>query len=113
MDTSSLCITPRDSYRSQVFIEPLALYLQAQAGTFASIELNFASRVLRVAFDAESTSTTAPFTKLRLKLDKTTTTAVRPGTNFRVVQPADAVVVRSAYVIDPRAGADIEITWDG
>ena len=105
-------ITPRDSYRNRVFIEPLALYLQAQAGTFESVELDVAGRSLRVVFDVNSTSTIAPFTKLRLKLDKTTPTAVRPGTNFRVVRPASAAVVRAAYVIDPSAGTDVEITWD-
>ena len=91
--SSTVHIVPRDSYRNRVYIEPLALYLQAQAGTFENLELNLVAQSLRV-FDAGSTAPSAPFNKLRLKLSKVAAVGVRPGTNFRVSQPPSAAVVR-------------------
>lgn len=55
-DTSSghtlVEITPTDSYRQRVFIEPLALYLRARTGTISNVKLHLHSERAVVSLDA-------------------------------------------------------------
>jgi hypothetical protein len=106
---SAVTIVPRDTMRRRVFIEPLALYLVAEAGVFESIQLDMAAMKLTVNFNAtEGPGSSAPWSKLRLKLDKTS--ATRPGNNFQV---EGASLVRGAYEVAPAAGKSTSafVTW--
>jgi hypothetical protein len=70
-------ILPRDAYRQRVFLEPVGLWLQADAGIFKSVTLNLAQRTAVVAFAApsENPAGTQSYSKLRLRVDQTS----RPG----------------------------------
>ena len=45
-------VTPTDSYRRRVFVEPLGLYIVAQAGTFATLAINIRGQTIGMTFDA-------------------------------------------------------------
>ena len=100
-------ITPKDSFRRNVFIEPLSLYLIAEAGRIATLELNLAAKMLVINFDFQA-SENCLFTSFRLKLQKTS--AARTGSNFKVTNGA---LVRGAYEIKALPGAKAQITWEG
>jgi hypothetical protein len=58
-------ITPRDSYRSRVFLASLGLWLTLDAGNFDAIELNPKSGIVRVGLAAMSDFT--PVARLRVE----------------------------------------------
>ncbi|EIE25381.1 hypothetical protein COCSUDRAFT_61600 [Coccomyxa subellipsoidea C-169] len=45
-------MTPRDSYHQRIYIQPLGLYLLAEAGEFDSLQIDFGSRTANVSFRA-------------------------------------------------------------
>lgn len=104
-------LLPRDAYRQRVFLEPLGLYLQADAGVFSAVELDLAAQRITVTFapPSETPAKTRTYDALRLRVDKVSLPeAKRPGDNFRVVQPATGVVrARAAWELP---GGDGEVT---
>jgi hypothetical protein len=96
----SYVILPRDAYRQRTYLEPLGVYLQADAGRFSSVELSLAARTIRITFApaAEAPAGEQTYDVLRLRMDKVSVVS-RPGSDFRVVQPAHAPRRRSAYEI--------------
>jgi len=91
-------ILPRDGYRINVFLEPLALYVQAECGTFSSVLLDRSSQTLTVKFAADPICN-----KIRLRLTKTS--PKRPGTGFA---PSPSLpLVRGAFEV-PLAAAGTE-----
>ena len=104
-------LLPRDAYRQRVYLEPLGLYLQADAGVFSAVELDLAAKRVTVTFAPPSATPakTRTYDVLRLRADKVSLPeAKRPGDNFRVVQPATGVVrARAAWELP---GGDGEVT---
>ncbi len=45
-------MTPRDSYHQRIYIQPLGLYLLAEAGEFDSLQIDFGSQTANVSFRA-------------------------------------------------------------
>eukprot|EP00873_Tetraselmis_striata_P027364 jgi/Tetstr1/447628/TSEL_034988.t1 len=93
---SSVMVTPRDSFRQRVFLEPLGTYIVARTGHIARIELDFARR--RVAIELRPRGArdsnagrpeqgnclqSLPFTNYVIQVQKTAHS--RPGTGFRPV----------------------------
>ena len=72
--------------------------LQADSGVFASVTLAMSARRIAVAFapPAATPARAQTYDVLRLRVDKLAVNATRPGSNFRVVEPA-AVTVVVAY----------------
>jgi hypothetical protein len=60
----AITVTPRDSFRSRIYVAPMGLWLTLDAGTFESLEVNSATGVVRVAL-AGATETT-PDARLRV-----------------------------------------------
>ena len=44
-------LTPRDSYHRQIFVQPLGLYLVAEAGVFDSLQIDFGRQYANVSFE--------------------------------------------------------------
>ena len=76
-----MVLTPEDAYHRRVFIEPLALYLVAQAGIIARVQMRLASKQLDVVYNATEWGET-PWSRLRLTVKKTS--SARPGRGFVV-----------------------------
>ena len=108
---TTFTLLPRDAYRQRVYLEPLGLYLQADAGVFSAVELDLAAKRVTVTFAPPSATPakTRTYDVLRLRADKVSLPeAKRPGDNFRVVQPATGVVrARAAWELP---GGDGEVT---
>ena len=117
-------ITPRDSFHNRVFLEPLSLYLYAEAGTIDHVKLDLAGKTLSVVFESQATAnvTSWTFQKIRLQVDKTSD--ARPGTDWVVSSPsagtgllevaATLPLVRGAYEVPPTAGGGettISVSW--
>ena len=104
---ASVVVTPRDTYRIRAFIEPLGLWLVAEAGRFASFTVgppNGASGTVTVTFESQADaaaaagSSAAPYVNLRLRVE-----ASAPDTRpFSFAMPG-ASVVRGAYEFAPNA----------
>ena len=88
-----LVLEPRDSYRQRAYLEPLGLYMQADAGLFKSIALDMDARSIEIEFEDAN----ATFTARRLRLNKEGLT--RPGQNFRASRPSSVSVARGAFEI--------------
>lgn len=65
---AAITVTPRDSFRSRIYLAPRGLWLTLDAGTFESLEVNSATGVVRVALAGA--------------------TEVTPNARLRVSQPA-------------------------
>lgn len=115
---TELTLVPRDAYRQRVYLEPLGLYVTADAGTFASLTLNLNERRLAITFAApnDSPARQQTYDVLRLRLDKVARPAAnRPGTNFRVVTPSGIAKRRAAFEIpaaDPQSKQVVEVAWE-
>ena len=109
-------LTLEDAYRRRAFIEPVAVYLEAEAGVFARIELRLAEKRLDVAFNATEWGAT-PWSRLRLRVTKTS--AARPGsaavTVRRGAQPVMPVPTdNSTFAFRPDAGGGetvVTVSW--
>ena len=68
--SGSVTITPRDSFHNRVFLEPLSLYLYAEAGTIDHVEFDLAGKKLSVVFESLATAnaTSWTFAKIRLQV---------------------------------------------
>ena len=97
----------RDSYKQRTFIEPLALYLQADAGLFEAIAIDFANKRVTVTFAAPGAAAT--YTTHRLRADKQSD--ARPGRGFQLVEPAGAKRAHGAYEF-PAAVAAAVLSWE-
>jgi hypothetical protein len=117
-------LRPRDAYRQRVYLEPLGLFLQADAGVFRSVTLDLDNRRITVQFQ-EPTQTPAGFqsySALRLRVDKVSReeppASARPGRDFAVTAPAGAKRVRAAWEVPLTAAGGgsgsppvVVITW--
>jgi hypothetical protein len=105
---SSYKVMPRDAYRQRVYLEPLGVYIQADAGNFESVTLDTAARTIHVAFvdPASTPAGTQSYDMLRLRCDKVSQPdAKRPGKNFRVTVPAPVHVSKSRGAFEVPASA--------
>jgi Family of unknown function (DUF5695) len=97
-------ITPRDTYHIRVFLEPVGLWLVAEAGTFRSVEWDAAARQVHVEMESLDHATSLagmaspPFDFLRLRVESASVD--RPFA-FSLVQPAGSHIVRGAYEVTP------------
>jgi len=107
-DVASYTFAPRDAYRQRVYLEPLGLYLQADAGVIASVSLDLGGRSIRVVFasPSETPAGVQSYDVLRLRADKVSRPeAKRPGTNFVLVEPAGVPHSRAAFEIPATSSA--------
>jgi len=101
---STVLLQPTDSYRQRVFLEPLALYLSLDAGTFSSVAWDADAREVTV-----SLVSTGTFAEHRLRLEKTSD--ARPGAGFAVTVAGKAVgKARGAYAF-PAAAPQATISY--
>jgi len=107
--SNNVILVPVDSYRQRFFLEPLALYLQADTGTFASLTVDLAARRIKVSFVPVTSN--AGFSIRRLRVDKQSNT--RPGNKFNVITSDSSKTFpyhRNAYEI-PAEVAQVIVTW--
>lgn len=100
-----LAIVPRDAYRRQAFLEPLALLIQTDCGQIASLLYTPVTQRVVVRFDA-----TASCSTVRLRLRQTS--AERPAANFRV---DGAHLVRGAHELlqtSNKVPLEMVVLWD-
>ena len=106
---------PLDAYRQRVYLEPLGLWLQADAGTFTCVRLDLPQRRIIVRFAADAAAKPS-YTKLRLRADQVSRPGLRPAMkNIRPVGSPMAAYVRAAWELPPlTAGAalNVTMTWD-
>ena len=106
---------PRDAYRQRVYLEPLGLWLQADAGTFTSVRVDLHKRQIIVRFAADAASPPS-YSKLRLRADQVSRPGLRPAMkHIRPVGSPMAQYVRAAWELAPlTAGAalNVTMTWD-
>lgn len=105
---AAIVIDPKDSYRQRVYLEPLALYIQADAGQFASLSLDLESRKLTVTFSQSAQPEGETFTMRRLRVDKVS--AQRPGDHFQLQETQGIEKLRGAFEI-PASMSSVTITW--
>eukprot|EP01052_Picozoa_sp_SAG31_P003815 SAG31_NODE_150_length_22290_cov_5.975801_31_plen_264_part_00 len=123
---ASVAIVPRDSFHNRVFLEPLSLYLYAEAGTIDHVKVDLSGRKLWVAFESLATANVSNWTFKRIRLRVEKTSSMRPGSDFVVASVPDNVptsnvaarllpLVRGAYEVAPAVGNEVEtmlsITW--
>jgi len=99
--TSSV-ITPADSYSLNVFLEPIALYIQTDAGIISEVLYDAGSSSVTLTYAAESSPT---YSVARFRMKKTST--ARPGTTFTV---SGATASRGGYAL-PSSSGTVKITW--
>ena len=102
----AVTFTVRDSYKQRVYLEPLALYLQADVGAFQTVKMDIAAKTVTVIF--ASAGDNASFATRRLRVQKLS--GARPGGSFKMVQPAGAATVRGAYQF-PASTSEAVISW--
>ena len=99
-----------------MFIEPIGVYLQADAGVIQSVSVGLEARRLSVVFapPKESPAKTLSYSKLRLRVEKTSLPGERPGSGFKVTSPAKVVQSRSAFEIpaDADAAVTVVVSWE-
>jgi hypothetical protein len=59
-------ISPRDSYHKRIYIQPLGLYIVAEAGTFAQLQLDMRRQRVNVSFAALAEQLTS---RVRLRVE--------------------------------------------
>jgi hypothetical protein len=60
-----ITVTPRDSFRSRVYVAPLGLWLTLDAGTYETVEVNYRTGIVRVGLVGASEAT--PEARLRIE----------------------------------------------
>jgi hypothetical protein len=98
-------IKPVDLYRRRVYLEPLALFLTLDVGTFESVTLDMAAKRVSVTFNPMAFDN-CTYNGRRLRVQKKST--ARPGKDFKV---AAFPMVRNAYVV-PESTARVDITYN-
>lgn len=107
-NNNSVILVPVDSYRQRFFLEPLALYLQADTGTFYSIAVDLTARRIEVIFVPVISNN---FSIRRLRVDKQSNS--RPGKKFNVIASDSSKTFpyrRNAYEI-PVAITKVVVVW--
>ena len=99
-ENGTTLLLPRDTNHINAFLEPIALYMQAEAGSFASVSINLAKRMLEVRFSETTEEAHQLFSAFRLKLTKTSKN--RAASDFTV---QGASLVRGAFEIEPAGGS--------
>ena len=94
-------ITPRDSYKHRVYIEPLGLYIQLETGEIESVTVDLAGKKLVVGFTKASGS----FTSRLIKLTKEAKS--RPGADFKI---NSAKRSRGNFVL-PATAEEATVLW--
>lgn len=59
-------LTPTDSYHRRVYIQPLGLYLVAEAGVFETVQIDFGRQTVNVSFAALADT---PSSRVRLRVE--------------------------------------------
>ncbi len=123
-----MSLTPRDSFRTRIYVEPLGLHLRAWTAAFANVTLDWAARTATVTMEAAGAATsawaaelafgggprpaervrarplapdTAPFPYYRLQIEAAAPD-VRPF-SFSLISPASATLVRGAWQWEPQS----------
>ena len=91
-DSDILEFEVMDSFRIRVFMEPLAMYIELDTGTMHSVSMDVEKKTVTVTMDSDHTPT---YSQRRLRVSKTSD--LRTATNFKVVSPSNAKLVRNAY----------------
>ena len=105
---------PADTYHRQAYLEPLGLWVVAEAGTLASLTLDMGAKTVAVAFVPSAAAGAAagvggggaPYDFLRLRVSGEAPVD-RPFA-FTLSQPPGAGVVRGAYQFPPNPDASQE-----
>ena len=97
-------IEPVDLYRRRTYVEPLALSLSLDVGTFSSISLDMTAKTITIEFNTASHDA-IPYVARRLRVEKMSN--ARAGDGFKAEFP----VSRGAYVV-PEETLSMVITWD-
>lgn len=129
-DTTVAVITPRDAYAKRVFVQPLGLWMVAEAGQIANVTVDMGARTATIVFMPAATPLNAsisggalaaaaqygnvpalpapapgvsarPFTYLRLHVEQSAPTDRNYA--FKWVSPPDGQLVRDAYQFSPAA----------
>jgi len=106
--SGDVTLLPRDAYRQRVYLEPLGLFLQADAGRIGPVTLSLSSRRVTVDFApaADTPAAVQTYDVLRLRVDKTSQPeSKRPGQHFRLLEPAGVPYKRAAFEIPAPEGA--------
>jgi len=110
-NTIPTVIEPRDSYRQRMYLEPLGLYLQADAGNLDRVIWSGVTSRLEVHFTESPQGET--FSMRRLRVDKVS--EERPGHNFVVTSTDDrsqrVEKARGAFEL-PANVSVVYIFWD-
>jgi len=98
-DGSLIAVTPRDSFRSRIFVAPLGLWLTMDAGNFERLEFDSGTGIVRVGLAGASTIT--PQARLRIE---------------QPAKPAGGAVYRSVPSLKSERGAYViplkpDTTW--
>ena len=100
-------VEPKDSMHIRAFVEPICLYIVLDTGHIKTLKFDFKNSIIVLLFDDEGPST---FDTIRVRLEKTCESNVRPGTDFAPlgIDPRDTI--RGAFVF-PANTTYITITW--
>jgi len=99
---SGVVITPVDSYSLNVFLEPIALYIQTDAGKISEVIYDAGSMTVTLTY---ATVTSPTYSAARFRMTKTS--SARPGTGFTV---SGATSSRGGYVL-PSSSGTVKISW--
>jgi hypothetical protein len=116
--STSITFSPVDAYHVRAYLEPLGLFMVAQAGTIQSVALNLQASSMTVIFDPAvpaGSGGSRPWSSLYLQLRKEG--ASRPGNVWTVTDAkgAPCPLVRNSYQIAPNSDdsqpTTVTITW--
>lgn len=101
-------ISPVDSYRSKVFLEPLGLYINMDTGKIKRVDIDLRRRTIMVHFDLKNART---YNTIRMRLEKTCSSKIRPGVNFSPKDRSPHDTNRGAFTFE--YGTErVEIGWN-
>lgn len=108
LSNGTLTVSPRDTYHVRAFLEPLGLWVVAEAGRIASVALPWplppAGGAVTIAFEPSAAAAataglpTAPYARLRLRVE-----ASAPASRPFSFAAGAAPLVRGAFEFDPTA----------
>lgn len=75
-------LTPRDSYHRRIYVQPLGLYLVAEAGVFDDLQLDFRRQVANVSFEPLSGSLSS---HVRLRIETPASAQMIGTKSFQVI----------------------------
>ena len=101
-------LKPADLYNRRVYLEPLALYLTLDIGTFESVSLDTNTKAIHIQFNPMAHDNIT-YVARRLRVQKMSD--ARPGSGFNVTTAGVPLKVsRGAYVV-PVASSAVAVTW--